>query len=283
MAAIRLGLIGDNIARSQSPRLHVEAGRLCGLDVTYESLIPRDIGLAFAEMFERCAADGFRGINVTYPYKEEVMARIDVPDPLTARIGACNTVLFGNARPRGFNTDHTGFVSAFRAGFGPASPGVVAMTGAGGVGKAIAFALARLGAVELRLCDTDLAKATRLSRILCDAHSAMRVVALADLEEATTGADGVVNCTPIGMNGYPGTPFEPLHLEGAAWAFDAVYTPVDTEFLQIAANAGLSVMSGWELFFHQGLDAFRLFTGQEVDASALRRALRAGNHEALDA
>ncbi|MEZ5904415.1 MAG: hypothetical protein R3C69_04650 [Geminicoccaceae bacterium] len=62
-------------------------------------------------------------------------------------------------------------------------------------------------------------------------------------------------------------------MTGASWAFDAVYTPVDTPFLVAAGAAGLRVMSGWELFFQQGRDAFRIFTGREVDADRLRAAL----------
>jgi shikimate dehydrogenase len=66
---IRLGLIGDNIRRSRSPRLHCLAGALCGVPVSYEPLIPADLGLGFDEVFESCAMQGFRGLNITYPYK----------------------------------------------------------------------------------------------------------------------------------------------------------------------------------------------------------------------
>jgi shikimate dehydrogenase len=261
----------------------VEAGRLCGLDVTYERLIPRDLGMAFGAVFDRCASDGFRGINVTYPYKEEVVARVEVPDPQTAMIGACNTVLFTDARPQGYNTDYSGFVAAFRSAFGTTAPGVVAMAGAGGVGKAIAFALVRLGVSELRLFDTDAGKARRLAATLSEAEPALRLVNARSMEEATEGADGLVNCTPLGMSGHPGTAMQPQHMRGASWAFDAVYTPVETEFMRISAEAGLAIMSGWELFFHQGVDAFRHFTGVEVDPLALRRALRTGDHAKHDA
>lgn len=280
MAALKLGLIGDNIARSRSPRLHVEAGRLCGLDVSYERLIPRDLGLDFATVFDRCAAQGFRGINVTYPYKEQVVARLDVPDPATSRIRACNTVLFTAARPEGHNTDCSGFAAAFRANFGTASPGKVAMAGAGGVGKAIAFALAGLGARALRIVDTDGAKAAALVEALREAGSAMEILPAPSVDAATRGADGLVNCTPLGMTGVPGTAMEAWHMKGAAWAFDAVYTPVDTQFLRLAAESGADVMSGYELFFHQGVDAFRHFTGMAVDAVALRAALDDASLEA---
>lgn len=282
MPVMRLGLIGDNIARSQSPRLHVEAGRLCGIEVTYERLIPRDLELPFGSVFERCVDQGFRGINVTYPYKEEVVARLRVPDPTTAAVGACNTVLFSDGQPEGHNTDYSGFMAAFRATFGSVSPGRVAMAGAGGVGKAVAFGLGKLQASELRIFDHDDAKARRLAASVAAAGVAMKVTVAPTIDDATQGADGLVNCTPLGMTGYSGSAIPKHLMKGAAWAFDAVYTPVETELLVDAASAGLQIMSGYELFFHQGIDAFSLFTGLEVDAAALRQALASGNLEKAD-
>ncbi|MBO6719451.1 MAG: shikimate dehydrogenase [Rhizobiaceae bacterium] len=284
MAAIRLGLIGDNIARSRSPSLHKEAGRLCGLDISYDRLIPADLGLDFDAAFDRCVNLGYRGINVTYPYKETVVPRLTVPDAQTARIGACNTVVFDSVRPQGHNTDFTGFVEAFRSTFGAATgPGRVAMVGAGGVGRAIAFAIGRLGARELRIFDTDAKKAERLAAALSKVEISMDVTAAPTIGAATDGVDGLVNCTPIGMVGYPGTPIAAEHMARARWAFDAVYTPVNTEFLGLARDAGCAVMSGYELFFHQGIGAFRHFTNYDVDAASLRRALGEAGLEVVEA
>lgn len=273
MTIIRLGLIGDSIARSQSPRLHRLAGRLCGLEVTYERLVPADLGVPFDTVFARCIDAGYRGINVTYPYKEQVVARLDVRDEGAARLGACNTVLFEAPRPLGFNTDRSGFIAAWRARFGAGTPGSVAMAGAGGVGKAIGFALDTLGAQSLVLFDPDRAKAQALADAIQRAGGSMRIAIADTMEAACETADGLVNCTPLGMAGKPGTAF-PARLMGTArWAFDAVYTPVDTEFLDDARAARLEILSGYELFFHQGIDAFRLFTGRDVEEPALRKAL----------
>lgn len=273
MARVRLGLIGDNITRSQSPRLHFEAGRLSGIDVSYERLIPRDLGLDFDAVFDRCTAEGFRGINVTYPYKEQVVPRLDMPDPLIAGIRACNTVLFSPPRPEGHNTDYSGFIAAFRARFPGETPGRVAMAGAGGVGKAVAFALAGLGAVELRVYDRDPGRVQGLAEALAAAGIAMPVVSCTSMNEAAGSIDGLVNCTPLGMIGHPGSAMTLPQMRGADWAFDAVYTPVDTQFLQQADEVGARTLSGYDLFFHQGVDAFRHFTGIDVDAGALQRAL----------
>ena len=273
MTDVRLGLIGDNIARSRSPLLHVEAGRLCGLRVSYERLVPADMALPFEAVFERCRQSGFRGINVTYPYKEQVVPLVRIDAPEVSRIGACNTVLFPGSRAEGFNTDHSGFVAAYRCVFAAREPGTVAMAGAGGVGKAIAFALTALGCPRLRLYDPNTGRATALAQSIEAADAGMVVEVCGSIGKAADGADGLINCTPLGMAGQPETAVPAALMVGAAWAFDAVYTPVETQFLNNARAAGLEVMSGHELYFHQGVDAFRLFTGRQVDQTALRGVL----------
>mgnify|MGYP000692692727 CR=1 FL=1 len=84
-----------------------------------------------------------------------------------------------------------------------------------------------------------------------------------------------MNCTPVGMVGSEGTPLPVERMAGARWAFDAVYTPVDTQFLGDAAARGLKIMSGYELFFHQGIDGWKIFSGQAPDSETLRAGLQA--------
>lgn len=270
---IRLGLIGDNILNSKSPRLHRTAGQLTGLKVSYDRLIPKELELGFDEVFEKARAAGFRGINVTYPYKEVVTNRVSVADPLVRGIGAVNTVLFEPDGPKGFNTDYSGFMAAYRAAR-TEGPGVVCLIGTGGVGKAVAFGLIGLGAKTIRCVDLDPAKAAALTEALRALGSKTRIETHADAVSAAKGADGIVNCTPLGMVGIGGTPLPATAMEGAAWAFDAVYTPVDTPFLQDATAAGLTVISGYELFFGQGVDAWEIFTGTPLDHAALRLAIQ---------
>ena len=273
---IRLGLIGDNIAASQSPRLHRLAGRQNGRRVTYDSLIPAREGADFDALFDRCRTSGYRGINVTYPYKERVTSRVRIDDPLVAAVGAVNTVLFDAEGPRGFNTDYSGFVAAYRRVRGTAAPGPVLMIGAGGVGRAVAFGLVTLGMDDLRLADRDPAKAEVLAEALRAARPGLRVEVGTDAAALAPGACGLVNCTPIGMVGYDGTPLPADRMAWAEWAFDAVYTPVETRFLADAGAAGLQIISGYELFIGQGVDAWALFTGLPLDEDRLRADLAAG-------
>jgi shikimate dehydrogenase len=270
----QLGLIGDNIADSKSPRLHELAGRLLGRPTAYDRLVPRILGLDFDEVFEQARIDGYRGLNITYPYKERVVAKLRIDQPQVARLGACNTVVFEADGPRGFNTDWSGFMAAYRHAFGDASPGAVCMIGAGGVGKAVAFGLIDLGMTELRLVERDLPKAEALAEALRAAAPGVRVTCTTDAAAGAAGAAGLVNCTPVGMVGYEGTPLPREAMAGAAWAFDAVYTPVDTQFLRDAEAEGLKILSGYELYFYQGLHAITLFQGCEVDEAVLRQALK---------
>ncbi len=275
MPDLLLGLIGDNISRSRAPVLHRLAGELCGLDVRYVRLIPKEMDRDFDDVFAYCVENAYRGINITYPYKEEVVPKVRVDDPLVRALGAVNTVVFETGGPRGFNTDYTGFIAAYRKVRGEAAPGSVCMIGAGGVGKAVAFGLIPLGLEELRVVERDLAKAEALAEALRAAAPRVKVSVTSDAGEGARGAHGLINCTPVGMVGYDGTPLERAHMKGAGWAFDAVYTPVDTRFLGDAAAEGLTLISGYELFFFQGVDAWKIFAGRTVDQAALRRALLA--------
>src|SRR5690606_25854699 len=132
-ASLKLGLIGDNIAASKAPLLHSIAGRLSRLVVSYERLVPRDLGTDFDGTFDGCAASGYRGVNVTYPYKEQAARRVRIDDHLIRAMGAVNTVIFEPGGPVGFNTDYSGFIAAYRQARGESPAGRVCMVGAGGV------------------------------------------------------------------------------------------------------------------------------------------------------
>ena len=269
----RLGLIGDGIGRSSAPRLHELAGRIVGRSVRYDRFdLDGRTDTSFEDTLARCGRDGLAGVNVTHPYKERAAAIVPVADAGVRRIGAINTVLFqGGAAAAGHNTDHSGFVAAYRARMGAERPGAVAMVGAGGVGRPIAVGLGELGAEEVRVYDIDPGRAARLQADLSGAGLTVR--ACPDLADALDGAAGIVNATPVGMYRYPGNPVPDALLGRPRWAFDAVYTPRDTEFGLAAGARGAAVISGYELFFWQGVHAFRLFTGLDVDQAALRAEL----------
>ena len=270
---LKLGLIGDNIAQSRAPLLHRLAGQQNGLVVQYDRLVPHALGVAFDPLFDSCPERGYRGINITYPYKERAASKVRIDDPLVRAIGAVNTVLFDASGASGLNTDHTGFIAAYRQVRGTAAPGIACLIGTGGVGRALAFGLVALGATEIRLVDRDTSKAEALACDLEHLSAATRVIVHSDAIRASRGATGLLNGTPIGMVGHGGSPWPAASLADADWAFDAVYTPMDTPFLRDAKASGLTILSGYELFFYQGVHAWAHFSGLPLDEARLRAEL----------
>ena len=172
----------------------------------------------------------------------------------------------------GFNTDYTGFVAAWQNSFGARLPGRVALAGAGGAGKAVAFGLMALGAEEVRIFDSTLQMAGALAADLTAAGRTVQGWRCRKHRRGRSECDGIVNCTPLGMEGYGGTAIPAPALQGKSWAFDAVYTPMRTPFLADAEAAGLDILGGYELHFHQGILAFEHFTGKRpADLERLRR------------
>jgi shikimate dehydrogenase len=253
------GLIGAPIAHSASPALHEQAADALGLHCHYQLI---EIAGADSEQL-RALLDGvrrlgFAGVNVTFPYKETVIELLDELSPGAAKIGAVNTVVVRDGRLIGHNTDTTGFARAVTPLVTASSHGAVALIGAGGVGKAIAVALAGLGVAELRIFDHEHAKATHLAAQL-KGKTATSVAH--SVEEALRDVAGVVNGSPVGMLPSLGTPVPENLLHADLWVADAVYSPLWTPLLTAARAKGATVMTGRELAIYQAADSFELFTG----------------------
>jgi len=268
-----LGLIGSPIMSSAAPFMHEAAAEALGLRAHY-----RLIDVAGADegglraMLEGVRLLGFSGVNVTFPYKEAVVPLLDALSPGAAAIGTANTVVVRDGKLTGHNTDSTGFGRAFKAVLGSPGAAPVALIGAGGVGRAIGFALAELGARTLHLFDSDTAKANALAARL---GSRMTVRVCHDVAEALAGAGGVINGTPIGMLPNRDSPVPASLLRENMFVADAVYTPLWTPLLQAARAAGCRVMTGRELCIDQAVDAFRLFTGFEPSRERIGAAFDA--------
>jgi shikimate dehydrogenase len=201
---------------------------------------------------------GFAGVNVTFPYKEAVIDLLDGLSPGAAAVGAVNTVVVRDGRLVGHNTDTTGFARAVSGLVADTGRGIVAVIGAGGVGKAVAFALAGLGVAEVRIFDAERAKADRLAELL---RPRGRIVVVDGVADALQGAVGLVNATPVGMLPSQGMPVPDALLHDGLWVTDAVYSPLWTPLLTAAKAKGARVMTGRELAIYQAAEAFELFTG----------------------
>jgi len=257
---MRLGLIGKGIMNSSSPDLHTRLGELIGIPTTYDLFDANEMSIDSLEsQVRKVMAEGYRGVNVTYPFKEKAVRLATHASEGARLVGSANTLIFAGGEIRAENTDFSGFISGYRATLGDRSPGRVLLIGTGGVGKAAAFGLAKLGAEDIVLLDLDEAKSRQLAHELQVAGFAASTITLEALEETVAECSGLVNCTPIGHEKSPGCPLPKELIEARHWVFDAVYIPAVTEFIAAAKVAGAQVMSGVSLFVFQGIDAFKFF------------------------
>jgi shikimate dehydrogenase len=280
-----LGLIGAPIKSSASPAMHEAAGEALGIRCHYQLI---EVAGADRAELERLLYGvrrlGFSGVNVTFPYKEAVIGLLDDLSPGARAIGAVNTIVVREGRLVGHNTDATGFRRAVRPLVEGSGRGAVALLGAGGVGKAIGVALAELGVADIRVFDTDAAKAEALAALL---GAKAKATPCASVAQAMEGVVGLVNGTPIGMAPNRDTPAPAECLHSGLFVADAVYSPLWTPLLRSARAAGARVMTGRELAVYQAADAFELFTGAspstEVMGAAFDAAMEARSRAATAA
>ena len=267
------GLIGAPIANSASPAMHEQAAEALGAHCHYQLIEVAGAGRdELRLLLDSVRRLGFAGVNVTFPYKEAVVSLLDELSPGARAIGAVNTVVVRDGRLIGHNTDTTGFARAIGELVRDPAQHRVAVIGAGGVGKAIGFALAATGVREIRIFDTDRAKAEQLAAQLASQGEAKAVDCV---EDAVRGATGVVNGSPVGMLPNRGMPVPEALLRKDLWVADAVYTPLWTPLLNAAKARGAEVMTGRELAIYQAADAFELFTGLKPSAVEMGNAFDA--------
>ncbi|MEF8839090.1 MAG: shikimate dehydrogenase [Haloarculaceae archaeon] len=262
------GLIGTPVEHSLSPPMHEAAYEALGIDARYVSLDPDPDGGRAA--VESAATLGFRGLNVTIPFKRDVLAAVEADDLATA-VGAVNTVDFATDPPTGYNTDVTGVQRAL-CHHDIFLEGTAVVVGAGGAGRAAAFALAAEG-MRVKVANRTPSKATDLAGSLAAEGWAASGHGLEALPQVLEDADILVNATSVGMD-EERSPIPAGVLHEDLTVLDAVYSPLETRLLQDAAAAGATTIDGaWMLLF-QGVEAFERWTGREAPVDAMDRALR---------
>ncbi len=272
------GVIGDPIEHSMSPAMHNAAFRKLGLDYVY--LPFRVVSDDLHRVIMAMRALHIKGLNVTIPHKVAVMPLLDRLDPLAEKIGAVNTIVNDNGVLTGYNTDSGGFLKPLAAkGLGVRGK-TVAVIGAGGAARAIAFALVESGAHPIILNRSDRNLAELCDRLTGADVRAMKLDA-AHLRTAIGMADIIVNATSVGMTPtIDETPVPMEFLRRGLVVYDVVYNPPRTRLLTDAAAAGAKTIGGLDMLVWQAALAFEKWTGQPAPVSLMKstatRLLRMG-------
>jgi shikimate dehydrogenase len=274
-----IGLIGYPLKHSISPYFHQAALDYYRLDIRYEAW---ETGPAqLQDRVNDLRKPQNVGANVTVPYKEAVLPLLDEVDDLASSIGAVNTVVKKDDKLVGFNTDAHGFIEALdkEGHFAPEGKRVVIL-GAGGVARAVGFALVQRKVASLAITDGIFERASALTENLVryikgaspsskDLEPDVTAFQWQSLSSAKTfnSCDLIVHCTTIGMKHSSQEGQSPLSLEVIpknVLVYDVVYNPWRTPLLRLAQKAGANILGGLPMLVYQGAASFKLWIGREA-------------------
>jgi len=199
------------------------------------------------------------------PYKEEILKHLDKTDPLTAKIGACNTVVRSqDGKLYGFNTDVTGVVRPLETRLQLQGAKILVL-GAGGAARAAVFGLKDRSA-DVYVFNRTPGPAQNLAK-------RARAKAVNKLQLRKMAFDVIINATPVGMEGNR----EPIPISeqefNARYFFEMVYTPSETKMVKLARSKGMHVILGAEMFVQQGARQFEIWSGKPAPVQEMQRVV----------
>ncbi len=271
-----VGIFGDPVAHSLSPRMQNAAIQASGLDAVY---VPFHVTAAqLCDAVKSIRAMSIRGVNLTIPHKEASCDLVDELDASAQMIGAINTIVNDNGRLKGYNTDSLGLLKALKQELGCDVAGKrVLLLGAGGACRAALVALC-----QAKVAWVGIANRTRnRSQQLIEEFSAkFSGTAFAEYELGSSllsscyePVDLLVNTTSVGLKGEDFGFLVVDCLKPGGAVFDMVYTPEPTMLLNQARKRGLATADGLGMLAAQGEAAFALWFGQSPEPLVMRRAL----------
>jgi 3-dehydroquinate dehydratase/shikimate dehydrogenase len=255
------GVAGNPIRSSMSPLMMNAAFRRETVNAVYLALQADKL----ADLLTLVKEIPIQGISVTMPLKQEIIAHLENTDPLTAKIGACNTVLRAqDGKLYGFNTDVAGIVAPLERRMTIKGAKVLVL-GAGGAARAAVFGLRDKGA-EVWILNRTPETAQKLAR-----QAGAKTIKKEAV--AKTAFDVIINATPVGMTGNKAAQLLEAKDLNTKLVFDLVYNPIETPLIAAARSKGIPVVAGVEMFVQQGARQFEIWTGKPAPEEEMLRVV----------
>lgn len=242
----KYGLIGEKLGHSYSKKIHEKLFELTGEDAIYELLpIPKD---SFDEQMRAIINGGYTGINVTIPYKLDVMEYADVISDEAKKIGAVNTISFNDGIISAYNTDYYGIKHTFEKFNVDIDGKDIVILGTGGASRAVITAVTDMGAKSIKMV-------SRGKKEFCG----LEVITYDD----DISGDVLINCTPVGM--YPNVDATPLDEINFNAVVDLIYNPTETKLLKLASSQGIKAVNGLYMLVSQAMYSEGIWHGKEYE------------------
>ena len=274
-----LGVMGHPIEHSLSPVMHNAAIAHLGLDYVYVplSVPPEKLEKAIAGF---AAIDNFVGFSVTIPHKQAIIPLLSEVSDIAQAIGAVNTVTKTDRGWVGTNTDVEGFLAPLQADNGDWSQSVAVILGNGGAARAVVAGCKKLGCAQIHVVGRNRENLTAFQESWRNSSLPVEISThfWEELPNLISQTSLLVNTTPIGM--YPKVDESPLNAEAianlpaGAIAYDLIYKPNPTRFLQQAQGQGAMSIDGLEMLVQQGAAALRIWLNTEPPVDVMRQSLQ---------
>ena len=268
------GVIGHPVEHTMSPAIHNTLARELGENLVY---VPFHVPIGHVgQAVEGAYALNLLGMNVTVPYKSEVLPYLKETDPLAETIGAVNTLVRTEGGFKGYNTDMPGLYRAMCEDGVEIAGERVLILGAGGVARAVAILAAEKKAAEIIILNRTREKAARIAEEVNGLGGRQLAGALA-LEEYASLPEGnylAIQATNVGMFPKKGE----VVIEDAAFyrkihtGYDLVFNPARTRFMSLVQQSGGRAFGGLKMLLYQGIIAYELWTGAQVDRALAEKA-----------
>lgn len=276
-AEARLGVIGNPIAHSKSPQMHQPALDAARLGLRYVRLMADTTPGAFEQLLDALGNRGFRGVNVTVPFKKRAHDAAVSLDPLARMSGAVNTLVRQDDGWHGYNTDGPGFSRAVEESFGrPLRELRVLLLGAcGGAGSALACQCALESCPALTLVNRPRPELHQLASRLATHATATSITSChfdsPELPALIQQADLIVNATSLGLKEEDPMPISPALLRQEHYVYDIVTH--ETALHRVACTQGCTAATGLGMLLWQGAIAFEHWFGFMPETDLMRNAL----------
>jgi len=270
------GVAGDPVSHSLSPIMMNTALRRESINAVYLHLHAHTL----KDLMNCVREIPIHGLSITMPFKEGIMEHLDNTDPLSAKVGACNTVVRSqDGKLYGFNTDVFGVLRPLEQRMSLENARILVL-GAGGAARAAVFGLRERNA-QVFILNRSAGPAEKLAR-----QAKAKFIQRSALKKLEF--DVIINATPVGMDEAPSKKNDDAPLSEkeikTKYLMEMIYNPIETRLVKIARSKNVHIISGVEMFVHQGARQFEIWTGKPapfdemyrvVLASLLRRAAQA--------
>lgn len=261
----RIGIFGNPIQHTLSPVIHDTLSDALGIDERYLVFqVEEELGAHVRSAFEQ----GILGLNITVPYKQEVMEYLDGVDDAARDIGAVNTLVRTEQGYRGYNTDMPGLARALESeGIGLQGEKVI-MLGAGGAARAVAYMCMKYGAEITYIVNRTYENAEKIAADMnrCFDRDGVVPVAAADFASIPEDKYLFIQCSSVGLHEGDGLPV--VSDEGfyrmAKCGVDLIYNPSETPFLKLMKRMGVQAVNGLKMLLYQGVMAYELWNRIKV-------------------